>query len=95
MGARDADPAPLTPLMGRLIRAQSNFFETFPLFAAAILMVAITHTFSRYSYWGAFLYLTARTIYLLLYIFGIPVIRSIVWAFSFAGLLMVLLPLIF
>ena len=33
MGARDADPAQLSPLTGRLLRAQSNFFETFPLFA--------------------------------------------------------------
>lgn len=95
MGARDGDTAPLTPLTGRLLRAQSNFFETFPLFAAAVLMVAVTDNFSVYSYWGAIVYLAARVIYFPLYALGIPVIRSVVWLISVAGLLMVLLPLVF
>lgn len=95
MGARDGDSAPLSALTGRLLRAQSNFFETFPLFAAAVLMVVVTHTLSSYSYWGAILYLIARVIYFPLYAFGIPVIRSIIWLISITGLLMVLLPLMF
>ena len=95
MSARDGDSPPLTPLTGRLLRAQSNFFETFPLFAAAVLMVAVTNSLSAYSYWGAIIYLVARVIYFPLYALGIPVIRTIVWLISIAGLLMVLLPLIF
>jgi len=95
MGARDGDPAKLSPLTGRLLRAQSNFFETFPLFAASILMVVLADSPSVYSYWGALLYLAARVIYLPLYALGIPVIRSIIWLVSLIGILMVLLPLIF
>ena len=95
MGARDDDPAQISPLTGRLLRAQSNFFETFPLFAASILMVILTDGSNVYSHWGAILYLAARVIYLPLYAFGIPVIRSIIWLLSMAGLLMVLLPLMF
>ncbi len=95
MSARDGDPAKLSPLTGRLLRAQSNFFETFPLFAASILMVVLTDSLSVYSYWGAVLYLGARTIYLPLYAFGISVIRSLIWLVSIGGLLMVLLPMMF
>ena len=95
MGARDGEVAPSSPLTGRLLRAQSNFFETFPLFATAILLAAVTDNSGVYSYWGAIMYLTARVIYFPLYAFGIPVIRTIVWLISIAGLLMVLLPVMF
>lgn len=95
MGPRDGESAPLKPLTGRLLRAQANFFETFPLFAVAVLIAAVTNNFSSYSYWGAILYLSARVVYFPLYALGIPVIRSIVWLVSIAGLLMVLLPVMF
>ena len=95
MGPRDDDSGKLSTLTGRLLRAQSNFFETFPLFAASILMAVLTDNLSAFSYWGAILYLAARIIYLPLYLFGIPVVRSIVWLVSIAGLLMILLPLMF
>ena len=95
MGPRDGEPTILSPLTGRLLRAQSNFFETFPLFAVAILLAAITNQFSAYSYWGAVMYLVARVIYLPLYAAGIPLVRSLVWLVSMAVLLMVLLPIMF
>lgn len=95
MGPRDGDAAPLSPSTGRLLRAQANFFETFPLFVTSVLIVVITNSFSIYSEWGAILYLAARVIYLPLYAFGIPVVRSIIWFVSLIGLLMMLLPLIF
>ena len=40
MGARDEELPPPAPIVGRLARAQANFFETFPIAAAAILIVA-------------------------------------------------------
>ncbi len=95
IGPRDGETGPLSSLTGRLLRAQSNFFETFPLFVAAILLVAVTNSFSVYSHWGAILYLIARVIYLPLYAFGVPLVRSLVWLVSIAGLLMVVLPSLF
>ena len=92
MGARDEKTQDLKPLTGRLLRAQSNFFETFPLFASAVLIVAVSHTYSAYSYWGCIIYLVARIIYLPIYAFGIPVIRTIIWLISIVGLLLVLVP---
>ena len=92
MGARDEKVKDLSPVTQRLLRAQSNFFETFPLFASAVLIVAVSHSYSVYSYWGSLIYLLARIIYLPLYAFGVPVVRTIVWLFSITGLLLILTP---
>lgn len=92
MGARDEKNQDLSPLAGRLLRAQANFFETFPLFASAVLIVAVSQTYSAYSYWGCLIYLAARIIYFPLYAFGIPVIRTIIWLLSIIGILLVLVP---
>ena len=92
LGARDEITQDLNPLTGRLLRAQSNFFETFPLFASAVLIVAVSNTYSVYSYWGSLIYLIARIIYLPLYALGVPVIRTIIWLVSIIGLLLMLLP---
>ncbi|MBC7755912.1 MAG: MAPEG family protein [Bdellovibrio sp.] len=92
MGARDEKTQDLNPLTGRLLRAQSNFFETFPLFASAVLIVAVSHAYSVYSYWGCLIYLIARIIYLPIYALGVPVMRTIIWLCSIIGLLMVLIP---
>lgn len=92
LGARDEKAQNLNPLTQRLLRAQSNFFETFPLFASAVLIVAVSHNYSAYSYWGSLIYLLARVVYLPIYALGIPVIRTIIWLCSIVGLLMVLLP---
>ena len=92
LGARDEKVKDLSPVTQRLIRAQTNFFETFPLFASAVLIVAVSHSYSVYSYWGSLIYLLARIIYLPLYAFGVPVVRTIVWLFSIVGLLLILTP---
>ena len=92
MGARDgAVPEPL-PIVGRLSRAQANFFETFPLMAAAILIVSIADVTSRWTAIGAMLWLGARIVYLPLYAAGVPRYRSLVFLVSLVGLLMVLSP---
>jgi uncharacterized MAPEG superfamily protein len=39
LSSREATLPPPSPLVGRMKRAQANFFETFPIAAAAILVV--------------------------------------------------------
>jgi uncharacterized MAPEG superfamily protein len=95
MGARDDKQPPLSPFTDRLFRAQSNFFETFPLFASAVLIATISQNYSVFSRWGALIYLFARVIYFPLYAFGIPVIRTLVWLISMLGLFLVLVPSLF
>ncbi|SDV48068.1 MAPEG family protein [Chitinasiproducens palmae] len=90
-GARDEAPAPLKPLPARLARAQSNLFETLPLFAAAVLIVAVADRYSGLSHWGALLYLVARIVYVPLYAFGVPYVRSLVWLVSLLALVMVII----
>lgn len=94
MSARDAEMPPLKPLAGRLARAQANFFETFPLFAAVLLGALAADRLGWKTELGAHLYLWARLIYLPLYAAGIPKVRTLVWLVSLAGLVLVLWALL-
>jgi len=91
-GARDEELSPLSPVAGRLARAQANYLETFPVMAAAILIVAAAGLESRWTAIGALLWLVARIVYLPLYAFGVPVVRTLVWTLSLIGIVMVLWP---
>ena len=95
MGARDEELPPANPLVGRLTRAQANFFETFPLVIAAILIVQAAGLNSKWTAIGALVWLGARVIYLPLYAMGVPVVRTLVFLVSLVGLLMVLTPALF
>jgi uncharacterized MAPEG superfamily protein len=92
MSARDETLPPALPLVGRLERAQANFFETFPLMIAAVLIVSAAGLTNKWTAIGAWLWLGARILYLPLYAMGVPVLRSVAWAASLAGLVMVLWP---
>ena len=92
MGARDEDLPPPTPLVGRLTRAQANFLETFPIAIAAILIIHAAHLETRWTALGAIVWLAARAIYLPLYALGVPVVRSLAFTASLAGLVMILWP---
>ena len=94
-GARDEALPPLNPVAGRLARAQANFQETFPIAIVALLGVVIAGRTSPWTAIGGWIWLGARTIYLPLYGFGVPVVRTIVFVISLAGLCMVLKPLLF
>lgn len=92
MGARDEKLPPPEPVVGRMMRAQENFFETFPIVVAAILIVEVAHLNTRWTAIGAIVWLVARVIYLPLYAFGVPVVRTLVFTVGFVGLVMLLWP---
>lgn len=92
-GPRDEALPPPTPMTGRLERAQRNLYETLPLFIGAVLAVHVAGRESHLTAIGAHLYLFARIVYVPLYAFGIPVVRSLAWLVSLAGLIMILLAL--
>ncbi len=94
-GARDEPRPPLTPLAGRLERALSNFLETFPLFAAAVLIAQAVGRHDWMTEWGAVLYLAARVAYVPLYASGVFLVRSLVWNVGTAGIMLILLSLVF
>jgi uncharacterized MAPEG superfamily protein len=88
---RDAASPPIGHVTGRLERALKNFLESFPLFAAAVLIVAALNKENATSALGAQLYFWARLAYVPVYASGIPVVRTLVWTVSIIGLVMVLL----
>lgn len=90
VGSRDEPGPPVGLLTGRLRRAQANLFETLPLFAAAVLIAHVAGREGAGTLYGAWLYFGARVVYVPLYAFGVPVARTIIWAVSVVGLLLVL-----
>lgn len=92
-GPRDGENPPQGKLSGRLIRAQANLFETLPIFIGAVVIASIEGKFGVLTFWGTHLYFLARVIYVPLYAFGVPYIRSLVWLVGLAGLLMIIAAL--
>ena len=92
-GPRDEAVPPPGKLAGRLIRAQANLFETLPIFAAAVIMAHIAGKDGQLTMIGTHLYFFGRLIYLPLYAFGIPYVRSLVWLVALAGLVMIIVAL--
>jgi uncharacterized MAPEG superfamily protein len=94
VGARDKTQAPPGPITGRLVRAQHNFLETFPIAIVALLGVVIANRTNSSTALGGWIWLGARAVYLPLYAAGIPVVRTLVWGLSIVGLVMVISPLL-
>ena len=92
-GPRDETPEAKKPLTGRLERAQANQYETLPLFIGAVLIAHVIGAAGPLTLWGTALYFWARVVYVPLYAFGVPYVRSLVWVVSLAGLVMVLASL--
>ncbi len=91
--ARDHEVAPLTGVAGRLDRALRNFSETFPLFAALLLAAQGIGRHSWLTEAGAILYFVARLAYLPLYVFGVPIVRSLVWNVAALGMALLLVAI--
>jgi uncharacterized MAPEG superfamily protein len=88
MGPRDEDRK-RTGVAGRLDRAQWNFLETFGIFSVCVLLVHLTGAYGDLSFWGSILYLVGRALYLPLYAWGVPWVRSISWNLATLGLVLV------
>jgi uncharacterized MAPEG superfamily protein len=92
MGPRDDVLPEPAPVVGRLMRAQANFFETFPIVIAAVAILAISGRANAHTALGAWLWLGGRVAYLPLYALGVPLVRSLAFAVSFVGIVMMLWP---
>src|SRR5262249_588467 len=86
--SREQSVAPLTGIAGRAERALRNYLETFPFFAAAILVVTVTNTHSWLTVWGAHFYFWGRIVYAILYTADLPLPPSVVWNIPTIGILM-------
>jgi uncharacterized MAPEG superfamily protein len=91
-GARD-EPIlpPMGTIGGRIERAFKNFMETFPFFAALVLLASGLGRHNALTMWGAQLYFFGRVLYVPIYAFGIAYARTLVWSIALAGIVLMLL----
>jgi uncharacterized MAPEG superfamily protein len=87
VGPRDEDLRP-SGLAGRLSRAQTNFMETFPVFAVFVVIIVLSDASGPLGLWGSAVYLAGRIVYLPLYAAGIPWLRTFCWNIATLGLVL-------
>ena len=86
LGNRD-EPAKPGVFSGRAKRTVQNHIESLALFGFAILVVETSDLNSGLTVTGAALYFWARLAYAPVYLIGIPVLRTLIWAVGLAGIL--------
>ena len=94
LGPRDDNRQSGNVMAGRLKRALENLLETYPAFVALALALAVTGKTGGIAATGAWVWLIARVVYVPLYAFGVPVVRTLAWVVSVVGLLMMLVRLV-
>lgn len=94
LGPRDDAPPPINVTGARLDRAWKNYLETFPLFAAAVLLEASAGHGSGLAPLGAQLYFWGRVAFLPLYALGWPVVRTAAWTVALAGIALLLVAVL-
>lgn len=92
-GPRD-EPVVLTGVAGRLERAFANFRETFPFFAVLVIVDYLGGRLGELTSLGALIFVAARAVYIPLYAFGVPYVRSLTWVASMVGIFMLLAALV-
>lgn len=93
LGPRDDQRQSKNPFAGRLKRALENLIETYPAFVALALALAVTGKTGGIAATGALVWLIARVVYVPLYAFGVPAVRTLAWCVSVVGLVMMLVRL--
>jgi uncharacterized MAPEG superfamily protein len=84
---RDHEPEP-NLLTGRASRAFRNFQETYPVFIALTVVAVAAGRADALTHWGILLWFWARLAYLPAYLLGLSPWRSLIWAVSLTGLVL-------
>ena len=84
---------PLTGIGARVQRAFANYMQTFPFFAAAVLIAHVAGRHSWATVSSAHLYFWARLVYVPLYAIGFPGLRTLAFVVAMIGIVMILLAL--
>ena len=92
-GSRD-DEVLASGIGGRFERAYYNMLETFPVFAALVLAIQLTESWTSTSALAVQIYFWARVVYIPVYVVGIPFVRTLIWFVSMIGILMLAWPLL-
>jgi len=86
--------APCTGWAGRAQRAHHNMLESLVLFAALVLVAVAAQKTNATTLLGAQIFLWARVAYAVIYLIGIPWLRTAVWFVSVIGLAMIFLQVV-
>jgi uncharacterized MAPEG superfamily protein len=87
-GNRD-DPPTDTGWVGRALRAHKNMLESLPIFAALVLAAQVTNHTNHLTAVGAELFFWARLAYAVIYIAGIPYVRTAAWFAGVVGMALI------
>ena len=93
VGNREPFPE-ITGWAGRAQRAQRNMVENLLLFAALVLVAVVVGRTNAMTLLGAQIFFWARVVYAVVYIVGIPWLRTGVWFVSALGMILVFAQLI-
>lgn len=92
-GNRENFPA-LTGWAGRARRAHLNMLENMVLFVALVFLVVAAQKSNPMTVLGAELFFWGRLAYSLIYLAGFPYVRTLSWAVSAAGMVLMALQLV-
>src|SRR5215475_16073725 len=85
--SREEAVPPLHGVANRVDQATTNFLETFPFFAALVLLTHVINHHSALTIWGVHLYFWARVAYLIAAAAGFGLVRSLIcWNTAFVGI---------
>ena len=92
---REEAVPPLHGLPHRVDQATTNFLETFPFFAALVLIAHVINHHSALTIWGVHLYFWARVAYLIAAAAGLGLVRSLLcWNTAFVGIVLLFVALL-
>ncbi len=74
---------------GRARRAHLNMIENFVLFAALVLIAAVAGKANATTAMGAMIFFWARLAYAVIYLIGIPWLRTLAWFVGVIGMAMI------
>jgi uncharacterized MAPEG superfamily protein len=87
-GNREDLPA-LIGFAGRALRAHRNMLESLPLFIALVLVAQVAGKTNGATLTGCELFFWGRLAHWVIYVIGIPWLRTIAWIVSVIGLIVI------
>jgi uncharacterized MAPEG superfamily protein len=92
-GNREGLPE-LTGWAGRAKRAHNNMTENLVLFAALVLVAAVAGKANAMTALGAAIFFWARLAYAVVYLIGVPWLRTLLWFVAVIGMIIIALQLL-
>ena len=86
--------AEITGWAGRAARAHRNMLENLVLFAALVLVAHVAGKENAMTVLGSQLFIWGRAAFAVIYVIGLPWIRTAAWGVSMAGLVLIFLQVI-